>query len=107
MIVSRCTEGACRNIRLILRGVWSPPSFALHLVLVVTDVFAISIPSVPTDSISFLRRVQQRFLALVVAAVRLDKIYYVELVSHIFLCVEDLEIIPLSVGSCPMVVFQN
>lgn len=23
MIVSRCTEGACRNIRLILRGVWS------------------------------------------------------------------------------------
>jgi len=46
-------------------------------------------------------------LALVVAGVRLDEVYDVELVTHILTHIGDLEVKPLSVGRGLVVVLKD
>lgn len=82
-------------------------TFALHRVLIVTDIFSVAVPAVSTRAARVFCRVEKRLLTLVVGAVGLYKIDDVELVSDVFSGIRDFKIVPLCVIGCPVVVFQN
>jgi len=82
-------------------------TFALHRVLIVTDIFSVAVPTVSTWAACVFCRVEKRLLTLVVGAVGFYKIYDVEFVSDIFSGIRDFKVVPLCISSCPVVVFQN
>ena len=82
-------------------------TFALHCVLVVADILAISIPAYPTGLLCIFYGVNKWLLALIVRAVWLDQIYYVEFIPNVFADVAHFEVIPLCVTCCSVIVFQD
>ena len=89
------------------KSVVGTATFALHCVLVVADILAIAIPAYPTRLLCIFYGVNERLLALIVRAVRLDQIYYVEFIPDIFADVAHFEVIPLCVTCCTVIVFQD
>ena len=75
-----------------------PTALLLELVLVLDDVVACSVPP-DTRQLGLLLRVDQRFHALVVGALRLDQVHKIELVGRILLRVRDSEKVPLRVDT--------
>jgi hypothetical protein len=82
-------------------------TFALHRVLIVTDIFSVAVPAVSTRATRVFCRVEKRLLTLVVRTVGLYKIDDVKLVSDIFSGIRDFKVVPLCVSGCAVVVFQN
>ena len=82
-------------------------TFAFHRVLIVADVLSIAVPADPTWLGSVLHRVNQRLLSLIIRAVWLDQIYYVELVADILANVGHFEVVPLGVTCRAIVVFED
>jgi len=82
-------------------------AFFLHGVLIVCYVLTVAVPAKPTSPIRILYRVKQRLLPLVVAGVWLHQINDIEFVLNVFAHVVDLEVKPLSVGRCLVIILQN
>ena len=83
------------------------PALFLHRVLVVGNVVSVAIPPDASRAVGVFTRVDKWLLALVVAGVRLDEVYDVELVTHILTHIGDLEVKPLSVGRGLVVVLKD
>lgn len=79
----------------------------LHRVLIVANVLAFSVPADPAGPRSILARVEERLLALVVRAVGLYQVDYVEFVSCVFPHIGHLEVEPLCVVGRLEVVLQD
>ena len=86
-------------------GVIKATTLPFHRVLVVTDIFSLSVPADSAGAGRFFGRVEQWFLALVIARVWLDQIYYIELVAGILSDIRHSEVEPLSVGRGLDIVF--
>jgi hypothetical protein len=82
-------------------------TLALHRVLVVTDVLAVTVPADAARSCSLFRRIEEWLLALVVRTVRLDQVDDVEFVAHVLACVADFEVEPLDVRGGAVVVLKD
>lgn len=76
-------------------------------VLIVGDVLAIAVPADTPGSLSLLRGVEERLLALVVAAVIFDEVDDGELILGVFSDVRNLEVKPLGVGRGVVIILQN
>jgi hypothetical protein len=105
-----------RNVNLIVivlkghlegKGVVIAPAFFLHRVLIVGDIFAITVPTYTPGAVSIFNRINKWLLALVIAAIRFYQIDYVEFVANIFAYIGDLEVKPLGIVGCLVVVFEN
>lgn len=105
-----------RNVHLVvvvaegnleLKAVVIATAFLLHCVLEVGDVFTVTVPAETPDLACLLGRVKQRFLPLVVGAVRLDQVNDSEFILGVLFDICNLEVEPLSVGRRIMVVLQD
>lgn len=90
-----------------LKRVIIAATFLFERVLIVSDVLAIAIPADTPGSLSLLRRVEERLLALVVAAIVLDEVDDRELILGVFSDVRNLEVKPLGVGRSVVIVLQD
>lgn len=79
-------------------------SFFLHCILKVSDIVSFSVPTQSSWFACFFIWVHEWFLPLVIRAVRLDQVDYVEFVTLVFLGVGDFEIEPLGVSSSLVIV---
>jgi hypothetical protein len=75
--------------------------------LEVGDVVPIAVPTDSTGSRSFLHRVEERLLALVIRAVRLHEVHYRKLVAHVTPYIRDLKVEPLRVNLRLVIVLQK
>lgn len=90
-----------------LKRVIIAATFLFERVLIVGDVLAIAIPADTPGSLSLLRRVEERLLALIVAAVVFDEVDDRELILGVFSDVRNLEVKPLGVSRGVVIVLQN
>ncbi len=81
-------------------------SFAFHLILVVADILTSPEPANPAGFSGIFDWIEKRLLALIVGAVWLDQIYYVEFVADVLANIAHLEVVPLCICRCPVIVFQ-
>jgi len=90
------------------QGVIKTATFLFQRILEVTDILAISIPSIALSivAIGFFFWIKQRFHSLVVRALWFDQINDVEFISRKFFDILNLEIKPLSKGRCIVIVFE-
>ena len=86
--------------------IWTA-SFALHRVLVVANILTRTVPSNATGLGCVFHWVEQGLLTLVIRAVWLNQINYVEFVAHVFTHIADFEVVPLGVGGRAIVVLKN
>lgn len=82
-------------------------SFTLHCVLIVANVFTCTVPANATGFGRVFDGVKQGLLALIVGAVRLYQINYVEFVPDILAYVAHFEVVPLGVSCCAKVILQD
>ena len=82
-------------------------ALTFHRVLVVANVFASTVPADTAWFTCILHRVKERLLPLIVRAVRLNQIDYVEFVADVFAYVAHFEVKPLCIGCRSMVILQN
>lgn len=89
-----------------LQGVVISACFLFHLVFEVGNILSVAVPANVSLS-SFIHWVKKRFLTLVVGTIRLHKVYYLKFVSNVFTHVWYLEVEPLRIRCCLVVVLQN
>lgn len=88
------------------QGVVTATALALQLVLVVTDISAVAVPTDARAYVSLLLGVKQRFEALIEGAVWLDEVDDVELVADAAFGVGHPEVVPLRVRCRVIIVTQ-
>ena len=88
------------------QSVVAAPTLALQLVLEVTDVSAITVPTDTRAYVSLLFGVEQGLQALVERAVWLDQVHDIEFVADAAFDVRDPEVVPLRVRRRIVVVTQ-
>ena len=86
--------------------IWAA-SFALHRVLVITNIVAVAVPANAARTCSFFCRVEKRLLSLIVTRIWLYQIDDVEFITYIFAGVWNFEVVPLSVGCRPVIILEN
>jgi hypothetical protein len=79
----------------------------LHGVLVIADIFSVTVPANTSRTVGFLCRIQERLLSLVVGAIRLDQINDVELIADVLASVRHSKVEPLRVGRRLVVVLED
>lgn len=81
-------------------------TFPLHCVLIVANVFTCPIPANTTGFGSVFNGVQKWLLALIIRAIRLYQIYYIEFVPNVFANVAHFEVVPLGIGCRAKVILK-
>ena len=75
--------------------------------MIVANVLTVPVPADSSRFLGLLDGIEKRLLTLVVGALRLVEIYYVDSVSDVFANVCDFEVVPLSEIGCVVVVLEN
>jgi len=91
-------ESACECKRIVTTA-----ALALVLVLEVTNVLSSAVPTEPRQ-FCLLLRINEGLHTLVVAALRLDEVYEVELIDDALLHVRDPEVVPLRINGLGVVI---